>query len=147
MTAPLRPAKMHELDRAGCLALLATQAVGRLISTEKEPSVVPVNYLVVADAVVFRTDASFHATQAGAALVFEVDAIDDRHHGGWSVVARGTIADITDGAGVDVDVREHLESWAPGPKDRWFRLSIETVTGRWLEGAEQPPTSDGRGYL
>jgi uncharacterized protein len=148
MADDLRPAEFHEFDRANCLAMLTTQAVGRLVLTRFGPFVAPVNYAVVQEALVFRVDeGSPAASGAGATAVFEVDVIDELHHAGWSVVVRGRIDDITEEALTDPELWERVQPWAPGPKNRCLRLHIEQVTGRWLRGAEQPPSSDQRAYL
>jgi nitroimidazol reductase NimA-like FMN-containing flavoprotein (pyridoxamine 5'-phosphate oxidase superfamily) len=122
--------------------------VGRLVVPGSDPYVVPVNYVVVGETVVYRSDEGSPLSRLhGQAVVFEVDVLDDREHGGWSVVVRGMIDDVTH---LEQDLRENLaglEPWAPGPKDRWLRLTVGDVTGRWLRGAEQPPGTDPRGYL
>jgi nitroimidazol reductase NimA-like FMN-containing flavoprotein (pyridoxamine 5'-phosphate oxidase superfamily) len=148
MADDLRPAELHEFDRANCLAMLTTQAVGRLVLTRLGPFVAPVNYAVVQETLVFRVDeGSPAAGGAGATAVFEVDVIDEIHHAGWSVVVQGTIDDITELAATDPELWDRVQPWAPGPKNRCLRLHIEQVTGRWLRGAEQPPSTDQRAYL
>jgi hypothetical protein len=148
MTENLRPAEFHVLDRGACLVLLTSQQVGRLVRPGDMPFVAPVNYVVVDESVVYRSDeGSSAALVHGEAVVFEVDAIDDHEHGGWSVVIRGTAEDITDTATTDPELRGRLDTWAPGPKDRWLRITVTEMTGRWLRGAEQPSPLDERGYL
>ena len=66
--------------------------MGRVaVSTPTGPRIVPVNYAVVDDAVVFRTTPySVLGTYAwNTDLAFEVDHIDYENHQGWSVVATG----------------------------------------------------------
>jgi nitroimidazol reductase NimA-like FMN-containing flavoprotein (pyridoxamine 5'-phosphate oxidase superfamily) len=148
MSEDQRPAELHDLDRETCFALLASQHVGRLVLPGDEVFVAPVNYVVVGESLVFRTDAGSHAAgAAGETMTFEVDAVNDQYEAGWSVVIRGRLQDITDAAAADVDLHERLESWAPGPKDRWLRIDVEDVTGRWLRGADRRPPLDGRGYI
>jgi uncharacterized protein len=143
-----RPAELHEFDRASCLAMLTTQAVGRLVLTELGPFVAPFNYAVVGETVLFRVDEGSPAVRgAGMRAVFEVDVIDELHHGGWSVVVHGTLGDVTEDAAADPEPWERVRPWAPGAKSRCLRLDIDHVSGRWLKGAEQPPSSDERGYL
>ena len=50
--------KIEELDREECFRLLATRAIGQLAVAEpgKGPYVVPVNFTLLRDSVVFRTD-------------------------------------------------------------------------------------------
>jgi nitroimidazol reductase NimA-like FMN-containing flavoprotein (pyridoxamine 5'-phosphate oxidase superfamily) len=148
MSNDRRPAELHELNRETCFALLASQHVGRLVIPGGKGFVAPVNYLVVGESLVFRSDAGSHAASAdGHTMMFEVDALNEEHHAGWSVVIRGRLQDVTDSAATDVDLRERLEPWAPGPKDRWLRVNVDEMTGRWLRGADRQPPLDGRGYL
>jgi nitroimidazol reductase NimA-like FMN-containing flavoprotein (pyridoxamine 5'-phosphate oxidase superfamily) len=145
MAEDLRPAELHELDRAACFVLLASQHVGRLVVAGDEPFVAPLNYVVVDETLIFRSDDGSPGGRVRGPVVFEADVIDDHERAGWSVVARGTVDDVTDDA--DLVVRTDLRPWAPGPKDRWLRITIEHVTGRYLRGEEQPWPLDGRGYL
>ena len=148
MPEELRPAELHDVDRATCFAFLGAQHVGRLVLPGDEPFVAPFNYVVVGDALVLRTEADTHAALGvGQSILFEVDYIDDEYQAGWSVVIRGGLEDITDSPTVDADLRERLESWAPGPRDRWLRVTIDEMTGRWLRGADHTPPLDGRAYL
>jgi hypothetical protein len=146
VTEALRPAEVHVLDRHACLVLLSSQQVGRLVRPGAEPFVAPVNYAVIDGTIVYRSDEGSPGAQAhGESVVFEVDVVDDHRHGGWSVVARGTAEDVTDnGQGI---LRDKPDTWAPGPKGRWLRISITEITGRWLRGAEQASPLDERGYL
>jgi nitroimidazol reductase NimA-like FMN-containing flavoprotein (pyridoxamine 5'-phosphate oxidase superfamily) len=148
MAKELRPPELRDLDRGHCLALLATQRIGRLVLPGPDPFVAPINYVVVDEAVIYRSDEGSPAAGAhGSRVVFEVDVVDEGEHAGWSVVVRGTVEDVTDLLKSDLDWHERLAPWAPGPKDRWLRVDIEEVTGRLLLGAEQPSAMDPRGYL
>ncbi len=147
-----RPAELHDLDRGTCLDLLASQKVGRLVLTGSQTTVAPVNFVVAGGAIVIRADARSHGSPAaGTAAAFEIDAFDVAEESGWSVVVRGRLEDITDTAMDDVDLQERLRPWAPGPKDRWLRVTIDDVSGRWLAvpTASRPSTgaatSDERG--
>jgi nitroimidazol reductase NimA-like FMN-containing flavoprotein (pyridoxamine 5'-phosphate oxidase superfamily) len=145
MPEDLRPAELQELDRAACFVLLASQHVGRLVVAGDEPFVAPMNYAIVDEAVIFRSDAGSPGGWVRGPVVFEADVIDDQERGGWSVVVRGTVDDVTHD--VALADRAGLHPWAPGPKDRWLRITVEHVTGRYLRGGEQPWPLDGRGYL
>jgi uncharacterized protein len=136
-----RPAELFQLDRATCLALLAVHHVGRLVLGGDEPSVVPVNYRAVDDEITFRTAPGSSADGAVARpVVFEVDMYDERTRSGWSVVARGA---LEAGEPSDADV----DTWMPGPRDRWLVVRVETVSGRLLRGAVEAAGGDERGYL
>ena len=140
-------AEERALDAVNCRLLLASQHIGRLVVPGDMPAVVPLNYVVVDEVVYFRTDAGSAAARGhGTVVIFEVDAVDEVGHAGWSVVARGLVEDVT-GAAPIPDRVDRLEPWAPGPKDRWMRLTIDEITGRWVRGEQQPWEADQRGYL
>lgn len=94
---------------------------------------VPVNYRMLGDDIVFRTSES--GSRAAAArqprVSFSVDHIDDALAEGWSVLARGEAAAITDpGPGWP-----RPAGWAssPGPtasRDVCIRLTSREITGR-----------------
>jgi uncharacterized protein len=77
----------------------------------------PVNYVFDQDLVVFRTDpgAKLDAATAWESVAFEVDAVDEATRTGWSVVVRGTLADITDPAHLE---RLRAPPCTPGPLGR-----------------------------
>jgi nitroimidazol reductase NimA-like FMN-containing flavoprotein (pyridoxamine 5'-phosphate oxidase superfamily) len=136
---------LSELTREECFALLATQVVGRLAvaAPGEAPLVLPVNFVIDGEAIVFRSDAGtkLHLL-SGNPVSFGVDAVDPNRHGGWSVLASGRA--------VEVGTWEigHLvvETWAGGDRRRWVRLSVDQVTGRRLEPPEVS-WRDSRGYL
>ena len=138
-----RPAELFLLDRPTCIALLTTQHVGRLVFGGGEPSVVPVNYRSVDGVITFRTRAGSPAGEsASGPVVFEVDMFDERTRAGWSVVARGALRCAPEG-----EPAAALESWAPGARDQWMVLTVDTVTGRLLRGAVAGDSHAAAGYL
>ena len=134
---------MREVDRWGaeviyreeCLRLLEEEQVGRVgVSDHGSPLVLPVNYVLDGDTVVFRTAPG---TKLDAAMrspvAFEVDEIDHTTRSGWSVVIRGVAEEVTSFSGPGV--RERLESlplqpWAPGEKAHLVRITPRSITGR-----------------
>jgi nitroimidazol reductase NimA-like FMN-containing flavoprotein (pyridoxamine 5'-phosphate oxidase superfamily) len=143
------PNRARELDRAACVALLGSQRVGRVVLPGTEPFIVPVNYVLVDELVVFRTGADSHAAAAaGTSIAFEVDAVDVASEAGWSVVISGPLEDVTEQVGAGSPLGEALESWAPGPKDRWLAVRIASISGRWVHGVDtRSGHLDDRGYL
>lgn len=136
------------MDRRTCLMLLSTNTVGRLALSGDEPFVVPVNFVVVDDHIVFRTEPSSHAAQSvGTAVAFEVDAVDIGHEAGWSVIVRGLLQDLTGRIEEDPKAQQ-LHTWAPGEKSRWLGIHVGEMSGRWVEGPLQTWShNDDRGYL
>jgi nitroimidazol reductase NimA-like FMN-containing flavoprotein (pyridoxamine 5'-phosphate oxidase superfamily) len=137
-----REAELFALDQATCLALLRAQPVGRLVTGGVDPHVIPVNFVVVDDAVAFRTERGGTAElAAGEDVMFEVDMFDQRTHSGWSVVVRGR---LISGSGEPPNA---LVTWAPGRHSCWMIIDIAGATGRLLRGAVDAPDHPPGGYL
>lgn len=135
---------MEELSREECLALLGASGVGRLAvaAPEAAPLVVPVNYLLDGEVVVFRTGVgSKLRTLRGAPVSFQLDDVDPLRRTGWSVLVRGRAYEATRWE------TEHLrlDTWAPGERGHWIRIVPDSITGRRLRS----PSSflDLGGYL
>jgi nitroimidazol reductase NimA-like FMN-containing flavoprotein (pyridoxamine 5'-phosphate oxidase superfamily) len=142
------PSRGGNLDPRECLPLLATQQIGRLVVAGNTPFVIPLNYVLQDGAILIRTDGGSVASRAAAGpAVFEVDQVHPTEHAGWSVVVHGPLEDVTDELDRDPERRPELDAWAPGPKDRWLRLVIEEVSGRWVWGKHLVRGTDDRGYL
>ena len=131
--------RLEVLDRAACIELLAHHRfVGRLgFITEGRPMVLPVNYIVEGDSVVFCTagGTKLNAIQGGADVAFEVDDTVPLYHSGWSVLVQGHADLITDPAEVARLRRGPLRPWAKGARANWVRISLDEISGRRI-----PPT-------
>lgn len=128
-----------ELSGDECLWLLRSQSVGRFAVAlpGSSPLVVPVNFVLDGDVVVFRSAPGTKLTAlAGIPVSFEVDQIDEADHTGWSVLVRGTAYEATRWE------TDHLElpTWAPGDKGHWVRIVPDSMTGRRITGPA--PESD-----
>ena len=135
--------QLDELSREECLALLGGASVGRIAVNLRagSPLVVPVNFALDGEVIVFRTDPGSKLTALRERPVsFQVDDIDPFHKFGWSVLVRG-IALVVPAARGGVDV----EPWAPGPMEHWVRITPVSIEGRRLSLASADP--DERGYL
>jgi uncharacterized protein len=133
---------MEELDDSQCRKLLAERHLGRLaIPDFGGPVIFPVNYVFDQDLVVFRTDpgSKLDAATERELVAFEVDAIDEATRTGWSVVVRGTLAEVTDPAALARLRALPLYPWAPGAKDRYVRLRPRSITGRRLRVPDDLP--------
>lgn len=124
------------LDHDECLRLLETDEVGRLaIVVGGAPHVIPVNYAMDGESIVFRTDegTKLHAAERAPAC-FEVDSFDRDLGSGWSVVAHGNLFEVTryDGRVLTRLSTVRLVPWAPGEKAHWMRLIARYFTGRRL---------------
>jgi nitroimidazol reductase NimA-like FMN-containing flavoprotein (pyridoxamine 5'-phosphate oxidase superfamily) len=116
------------LSRSECLSLLGGQCVGRIAYVDRDdlPVVVPVNYVVVDDTVLFRTHsgAKLDALRRRP-VAFQVDAVDPDEHTGWSVLVQGVAHDAA-----PHELRgAHPEPWtAAGPY--WIQIVPRHVSGR-----------------
>jgi uncharacterized protein len=135
-TADEGVASLEHLSRTECLNLLALAQVGRVgFVVDGQPEILPVNYALDGDTVLFRTDESSPLNQASMTKVaFEVDSIDSSTRSGWSVLVHGhadSIADAIDATSERIR-RLTLITWAPGERDRWFTIRPTAISGRRL---------------
>lgn len=126
---------MQELDRQQCMLLLSTQTVGRVVVVDHgNPHIVPVNYALDGDAVVFRTAIGTKLDGASRShMAFEVDQLDAETRSGWSVVVHGVAQEVTsyDSPTLVERLRQlSLDPWAPGEKPHLVRLPSHVMTGR-----------------
>lgn len=129
------PIRIRGLDRDECLRLLATQQVGRLgFISGGHPDVLPVNYVLDGDAVVFATSpgTKLWATTRSP-VAFEVDSIEPATRSGWSVVIHGVAQEITtlDSQTVLDRIQAlQLSPWPAGERPNVVRLPATSITGR-----------------
>jgi nitroimidazol reductase NimA-like FMN-containing flavoprotein (pyridoxamine 5'-phosphate oxidase superfamily) len=124
---------LEVLSRADCLALLATQELGRVgISSGALPAILPVNYALLEDDVVFRSapGTKLSTALANAVVAFEVDHWEQDRSAGWSVLVVGRSAWIEDGSELEKAQRLALELWAPGTRDFFVRITSDRISGR-----------------
>lgn len=127
-------AYVEPVNHPECLSMLARCSVGRIgIVVDGQPVVLPVNYALDGDCVLFRTSESSVLNQAaGENVAFEVDRIDDANRSGWSVMVQGRAIDISDT--IDATSRRlrrlQVISWAPGSRHNWFIIRPSAITGR-----------------
>lgn len=129
-------AESHELSTDECRRLLTTGIFGRVaLTTPDGPHIVPVNYSVVEDQIIFRTTPySVLGTYGrGAAMAFEIDHVDYEYAAGWSVVARGRGDAITDSRRIEeITATWPPQPWASGQRNLYFGLSWSELSGRRL---------------
>jgi hypothetical protein len=135
--------EMEELTPAQCRELLSRHHLGRIAYLEQVgvlPLILPVNYLLVGDSVVFRTDPGSKLTAAlhTAPVAFEVDGVDPELEVGWSVLLRGFVTVVTSRVEVDHLSSSPLNAWAPGRKGHFLRIEVRQLTGRRISIAPLP---------
>jgi nitroimidazol reductase NimA-like FMN-containing flavoprotein (pyridoxamine 5'-phosphate oxidase superfamily) len=124
---------LRHLSRDECVGLLETRRLGRVsVSIGALPAILPVNYVVWNDAVVFRSAPGTKVSAAlmGTVVAFEVDDATADLSGGWSVLVVGHASEIRDLATLERVRQLPLASWAPGQRDHFVRISTERVSGR-----------------
>jgi nitroimidazol reductase NimA-like FMN-containing flavoprotein (pyridoxamine 5'-phosphate oxidase superfamily) len=119
---------LEELTREECLALLAVNSVGRIavIGRDDMPFVVPVNYQLTGETVVFRTD---HGTKLDALrrrpVAFQIDEVDPLQRTGWSVLLQGVAHEVSPHEVGDAVVEPWLRQ-----KHHWIQLVPRFISGR-----------------
>jgi uncharacterized protein len=94
--------------------------------------VLPVNFRLVGESVVFRTGigTKLDAATANAVVAFEVDEMDPILHAGWSVLVRGLAREVTSAFELEALDIGHIPRWAPDGHERVVSISTEVVSGR-----------------
>lgn len=122
------------LDVAACRELLDAGAIGRVgYIAEGRPMIVPVDYLVHDNTIVFRADPGGKLLHIPLHHVcFEVDGSAADHV--WSVVVQGFARDLTTAIGPEYQAMRDLTlaSHAPIENAHWISIDITEVSGRRL---------------
>jgi nitroimidazol reductase NimA-like FMN-containing flavoprotein (pyridoxamine 5'-phosphate oxidase superfamily) len=131
-----------ELGEPECEDLLRAGVVGRVAAcTPTGPHVVPVNYAVIDDAVVFRTTpySVLGSQPLRSIIALETDHFDYEHQRGWSVVARGRAEMVVNAAEL-ASIRSAWDpgTWASGTRVLYVRMSWSELTGRRLGSGWDP---------
>jgi uncharacterized protein len=140
------PARPQELTKCECFGLLAREQLGRVTFVDDlGPMVLPVNFVLDRQMVVFRTGngAKLDVARSGGRVAFEIDGADVATHTGWSVVVRGEAVEVTDPAELTRLRRLPLAPWAPGTKRRYVRILPAVLTGRRISLPARRPARVG----
>ena len=141
MTAHPIPSHLQELQPDECWRLVAEHSIGRLVWLSKDGlTAVPVNYAVreaggeTGGEPTLRLRTAAYSAIArecdDSPVAFQVDALDEESHSGWSVLLRGhTSLAFAD----EVDQTE-VDSWPAGVRPVHLTLTPHLVTGRRLGG-------------
>lgn len=130
-------AELRELSAEECRLLIVEGGVGRVaFRSLKRLEIVPVNFQVSGDSIVFRTtpytELGLHGP--GSDAVIEVDQLDAEQQTGWSVVARGRLHVVTDPAeNSAIRLGKDPQPWAGGTRRLYMKLPWRELTGRRLE--------------
>jgi nitroimidazol reductase NimA-like FMN-containing flavoprotein (pyridoxamine 5'-phosphate oxidase superfamily) len=121
-----------KLTAEECWDRLSDHGIGRVaLSSPAGPAILPVNYLVDAHSVVYRTSRTGAAAVAeGSEVAFEVDHMDESDSQGWSVLVVGTARRIDDDTARRLATQPGAAPWAAGIRELWVRVLPTRVTGR-----------------
>ena len=125
---------IRNLNRDECLELLGQASLGRAaVTLTGVPHVVPVNYVVVDGAIVFRSGVGtkFHVALLSEPMSFEVDHIDDDAGTGWSVLVSGRSRLVADPA-----VLARIDELALRPLDPSGKHAVVWVEPDLVSGRE-----------
>jgi nitroimidazol reductase NimA-like FMN-containing flavoprotein (pyridoxamine 5'-phosphate oxidase superfamily) len=153
MTTDHAAAEIEEVSREECLALLRSNELGRLVTIVRAlPHVIPVNYVLDDDRIIFRTDHGVNLDAIeGGRVAFEVDDIDRSAGTGWSVVVQGRAEEMPtfDGPARRRSLRDlGVEPWAPGNKLHWIAIHPLVITGRRIRSASDAnPTGQAQAAI
>lgn len=139
-----------ELTLEECLELLNAGVLGRVaMSTPMGPRIVPVNYAMYEDQIVFRTTPYSELGTYGwnTDLAFEVDHIDYERRQAWSVVAVGRCEAVDDPETAEqLGLASMPAPWAGGHRPLCMRLRWRSLTGRLVRTDQEATTRvDGSG--
>jgi len=126
-------AGLEILHLGDCFRLLESVPVGRIgFLSRGEVAVLPVNFLVDGQDVVFRTGtgSKLCSLEVGHYVGFEADAYDSATRTGWSVVVNG-LAEIVES---DDEIARldtlGLAPWGAAADQTWIRIRPASITGR-----------------
>jgi uncharacterized protein len=126
---------LEVLDRATCLTLLGTVDVGRCawVGDDGRVVVLPVNFVVEEDDIIFRSGAGTKllAARKGELFSFEGDGIEPALRTGWSVLVTGPASEVTDPDEAG-RLLQLVHPWGRDTRPSVIRLRAEKVTGRRL---------------
>jgi hypothetical protein len=131
--------RIDVLDRAECLALLGSVALGRVAySIHGSPRIEVVNFLLDGDGAVIRMGigARSAAVGRGGPFALEADHFDEEDGTGWNVTAIGPVTWVNDLAELR-RLEPLLTSAAPGERSHFARITFGQVFGRRLHAVAQ----------
>jgi nitroimidazol reductase NimA-like FMN-containing flavoprotein (pyridoxamine 5'-phosphate oxidase superfamily) len=130
---------VDELSEDECRTLISPGGVGRIAYSGRfGPTVLPVNYEVFEDTILFRTapdspmgeDLRSGIAHAEYKVAFEIDEMDKSERTGWSVLLQGAAHHVDSDTECGSVRASGVEPWADGPKEHYIRIVPSRITGR-----------------
>ena len=128
---------LEMLDREECLRLLGEVQVGRVgVATEAMPVVLPVNFVLDGERIVFSSapGTKLYVAATGAQVAFEADEFDAGSRRGWSVCITGPATVVQDEGEAERLRGLPLDSWGPAGQEAFVVIVPQVVTGRRVHG-------------
>jgi uncharacterized protein len=125
--------ELEPLSVRECLALLRSRELGRVgFELEQRPVILPVNYRVIANGIVFRVapGTTLSAALTRARVAFEVDDAEPGGQSGWSVLVTGRATELHDEESVRQARHLGVSPWAPGDHDHFVIVPVDQISGR-----------------
>jgi nitroimidazol reductase NimA-like FMN-containing flavoprotein (pyridoxamine 5'-phosphate oxidase superfamily) len=131
------------MDHAECLRRLGTVHIGRVgITVDALPIILPVNFVLVDERVLFRTSAGtkLDAATSESVVAFEADAYSPDGAAGWSVLVVGRSRHVDSDERVAALAEELLSKrWSPARRaDHLVEIEASYVTGRRFGDVKNP---------
>lgn len=125
---------LRELTAEECWELLRGQPVGRLAwNGVNGPTVIPVNYAVVASGINVQTTPYSAAAREtdDSPISFQADHVDATTRTGWSVLVHGRAT--IDWSGKSAD-EPNVDLWVSDARSLRLHLEVSEISGRRLSG-------------
>ncbi|WP_068923144.1 helix-turn-helix domain-containing protein [Planobispora rosea] len=136
---PAAKPSLDKLDPNECIHLIFPGGVGRVAFADVGgPTILPVNYVLHDNAVIFRTaaggpfDENLRTGVPGVEfkVAFEVDRIDHLNQEGWSVLIKGGAHLVSSPDEQAVVEAAGVQSWAGGERDLYIKIVPNEISGR-----------------
>jgi hypothetical protein len=134
---------LEELDESECWDLLAQVTVGRLgLHFGAIPRIVPMNFTMFDKRIVVCTAIGAAVTDAlhDSVVAFQVDDFHLNNHEGWSVVAVGPSARVTDLRTLNAMAGLPTEPWTPCQRQCVTQIEPQLISGRRF--VQRTPTEE-----
>ena len=136
-------AGLVELTRTECLRLLGGGVIGRVICSDSAlPTAQPVNYVLDAEEIIFRTanGSKLAAATRNAVVAFQLDQFDTTTRTGWSVLGVGEAYEVIDPLRLAELADLQPDPWVPNHDAHTICIPLAILTGRRVTaGAVQDP--------
>jgi uncharacterized protein len=125
--------ELERLSTRECLRLLRSRELGRVgFEFAARPVILPVNYRVIANGIVFRAAPGnkLSAALMRARVAFEVDDAEPSGRSGWSVLVVGHATELRDDTSVKAAQQLGVSPWAPGEHAHFVVVPADEISGR-----------------